>query len=108
MPNEPVDEFILSLPYMVEHCRFGGLKEEIIRDHLFVNLADVALSERLKMDPNLTLQRAVESARDSDLVKRQQGIIRLVGYYALEFLFYLLYLNQIDRIYAIFEKKRKR
>ena len=26
MPNEPVDEFILLLYYLVEHCRFGALK----------------------------------------------------------------------------------
>ena len=56
MTNEPVDEFILSLPCLVEHCRFGESKEEMIQD--------VTLSERLQMDPNLTLQRAIESARN--------------------------------------------
>ena len=71
IPNEPVDEFILSLHYLVEHCRFEALKEELIRDRLVVGLANVTLSERLQMDLNLTLQRAIESARNSELVKRQ-------------------------------------
>ena len=30
------------------------------------------------MDPNLTLQRAIESARNSELVKREQGTIRSI------------------------------
>ena len=38
IPNESVDEFILSLHYLVEHCRFGALKDEMIRDHLVVNV----------------------------------------------------------------------
>ena len=76
MPNEPVDEFILSLHCLAEHSRFQTLKEEMLWDCLVVGLADVALSERLQMDPNLTLQRDIESARNSELVKRQQGTIK--------------------------------
>ena len=75
LPNEPAD-FILALHCLVEHCNFRALKEEMIRDRLVVGLADVALSERLQMDPDLTLQRAVEKARNSELVKKQQGTIR--------------------------------
>ena len=76
MPNESVDDFILSLHCLVQHCRFGALKEEIIRDRLVMALADVSLFERLQMAPNLTLQRAIESARNSEVVKRQRGTIR--------------------------------
>ena len=48
----------------------------MIRDRLIVGLAGMTLSEQLQMDPNLTLQRAIASARNSELVKRQQGTIR--------------------------------
>ena len=48
----------------------------MIQDCLVVDLADVTLSKRLQMDTNLKLQRAIESARNSELVKRQQGTIR--------------------------------
>ena len=60
----------------MEPCRFIALKEEMIRDPLVVGLADVDLSERLQMDPNLTLQRAIKSAKNWELVKRQQGTIK--------------------------------
>ena len=52
LPNEPVEDFILALHCLVEHCNFGAPKEEMIRDRLAVGLADVALSERLQMDPD--------------------------------------------------------
>ena len=48
----------------------------LIRDRLVMDLADVALSKRLPMDPNLTLQRAIESARNSQLVN-QKYLIKL-------------------------------
>ena len=43
MPNKPVNDFILSLHCLVEHFRFGSLKEEMLRDRLAVGLADVVL-----------------------------------------------------------------
>ena len=45
MPNEPVDELILSLHCLVKHCRFGALKKKVIKDCLVAGLADVALFE---------------------------------------------------------------
>jgi len=76
LPNEPVDEFILALNCLVEHCNFGALKEEMIHDRLVVGLANLVLTERLQLDPELTLQKAIERARNSELVKKQQGTIR--------------------------------
>ena len=32
LPNEPVEDFILALHCLVEHCNFGALKEKMIRD----------------------------------------------------------------------------
>ena len=75
MPNKAVDKFILTSQCLVEHCRFGALKEKMIRDCLVVCLVHLALYKRLQMDPNLTLQRAIESARNLELEKRQQGTI---------------------------------
>ena len=48
----------------------------MIRNLLVVGLTDLTLCERLRMNSNLTLQRAIESARNSVRVKRQQGTIR--------------------------------
>ena len=40
MPNEPVDEFILSWHCLVEHCRFEALKEKMIRNRSVMSLVD--------------------------------------------------------------------
>ena len=69
-------EFIASLYRLVEHCNYGTLKEEMIRDRLVVGLTDNTLSERLQMRPDLTLTQAVEMVRNSELVKKQRAVIR--------------------------------
>ena len=74
--GEPVDSFITALHCLAEHCGYGELHDEMIRDRLVVGLGDASLSERLQMDPDLTLEKAVTAARQSEAVKRQQAVVR--------------------------------
>ena len=68
---------VLSQPCMgAEHCNFRDLKEELIRDQLVVGLCDAALLERLQMDPGLTLEKAVTSARQKEAVRKQQPLLK--------------------------------
>ena len=48
----------------------------MIRDRLVVGLVDKSLSERLQMQPNLTLTNAMEMVRNSEPLKNQQAVIR--------------------------------
>ena len=48
----------------------------MIRDRIVVGLLDDGLSEKMQLDPNLTLERAVSMARQSEAVHKQQGIVR--------------------------------
>ena len=45
------------------YCNFGMLKEELICDHIVVGLQKRELSEKLQLDPNLTLEKATNLAR---------------------------------------------
>ena len=74
--GESVDSFITALHGLAEHCKFGVLREEMIRDRIVVGLKDLALSEKLQMDPDLTLLKATETAREREAIKQQQGILR--------------------------------
>ena len=65
--GETVDDFILDLYRLVEHCSHGGLREEMIRDRLVVGLRNAALSEKLK---------ATNAARQSESIKKQQSLLR--------------------------------
>ena len=48
----------------------------MIRDRLVVGLRDVKLSERLEMDATLSLEKAVNMARQSENVHKQQKVVR--------------------------------
>ena len=74
--GETADSFITALYGLAEHCGFGQLHDELIRDRIVVGIRDVALSEKLQMDPNLNLQKAVNCVRQSEAVKNQQATLR--------------------------------
>ena len=74
--NEPVDEFIMDLYRLAEHCQYEALHDELIRDRIVVGLHDSALSEKLQMDAKLTLDKAVTAARQAESIKREQTLMR--------------------------------
>ena len=58
-----MDSFITDLYGLARYCNFGALKEELIRDRIVVGLQNRELSEKLQLDPNLTLEKATNLAR---------------------------------------------
>ncbi|KAL7861742.1 hypothetical protein SRHO_G00131830 [Serrasalmus rhombeus] len=74
--GESVDCFITALHCLAEHCGYGELHDEMVRDRLVVGLRDTKLSEHLQMDPELTLAKAVTRARQSEQVKKQQEVLK--------------------------------
>ena len=74
--GETVDTFVTALYCLAEYCGYGTLQDEMIRDRIVVGLKDVKLSERLQTDPDLTLQKAVQQACQSEAVKKQQALIQ--------------------------------
>ena len=62
--GEPVDSFVTSLNYrLAEHCKYRDLHGEMIQYRIIVGLSDSNLSERLQIDPELTLNKAITMAR---------------------------------------------
>ena len=74
--GEPVDAFITALYGLAEHCGYGRLHDEMIRDRIVVGIRNVALSEKLQLKADLTLERAVTEVRQSEAVKMQQPLLR--------------------------------
>ncbi|UYV78016.1 hypothetical protein LAZ67_15003200 [Cordylochernes scorpioides] len=74
--GEAVEEYIRVLHKMAENCNYGSLKEEIIRDRIVVGVKNLQLSEKLQLEPNLTLERAIQAACQTECVKQQQTILR--------------------------------
>lgn len=57
--SEPVDAFITDLYALAEHCGYGDLHDEMIRDCIVVGLQDAHLSKKLQLDGHLMLDKAV-------------------------------------------------
>ena len=62
----------MAINKLAEKCNFGQLREEMIRDRIAVGILDKSLSERFQLDPNLTLEKAIDLARNAEAVKIQQ------------------------------------
>ena len=48
----------------------------MIRDRIVTGLRDSSLSEKLQLEPKLTLKKAITSACQRESVKQQQKIVR--------------------------------
>ena len=74
--GETVDSFITALYTLSEHCQYGNLRNEMIRDRIVVGIRNTQLAEKLQMDTELTLEKATAQARQAETVKLQQPILR--------------------------------
>ena len=74
--GESVDDFIIDVYSLAEHCQYGPLHDEMVRDRIVVGIRDSNLSEKLQMDSKLTLEKAISMARCNKSAKQQQTTVR--------------------------------
>ena len=75
-PGESVDDFITDLHCLARYCNYGNLHEEMIRDRIVVGIRDNKLSQKMQLEPELTLKKAIDLARQCESVKKQQPTVR--------------------------------
>ena len=51
----------------------------MIRDRIVVGISDVKLSEKLQLNRELTLEKAITQVRQQELIKEQQSTLRGSG-----------------------------
>ena len=73
--NEAIDTFVTDLYALAEHCGYCSLHDEMIHDRIVMEIRNTGLSERLQLDPKLTLESAVTQVRQSETVKQQQQAV---------------------------------
>ena len=74
--GESVNDFVTVLHYLSKHCQYDELRHEMIHNRIGVGLCDSSLSEKLQLEANLTLEKAVTSAHQRESVKKQQKVVR--------------------------------
>ena len=74
--GDSAELFITALHQAADTCEFGTMKEQMIRDRLVVGIRDKTLSERLQMEPELTLEKAKRLIRQREAVKEQGTMLK--------------------------------
>lgn len=74
--GETVEQYIMELYKLAESCNYGEMTDEMIRDRLVVGIRDGALSQRLQLDPTLTLEKAKKMVRQQEAVGEQQQLLK--------------------------------
>ena len=75
--NEPFDDFLNDLKKLVKSCDFGDQEESLMRDRIIIAVSDETLQQRMLRDSDLTLKKATDSCRASELSKQQQRVIQM-------------------------------
>lgn len=69
--NITVDKYLTELKMKSKDCEFGFSENDMIRDKVVFSLSDQCLKERLLREPNLTLERAVNTCRAAETAMAQ-------------------------------------
>jgi hypothetical protein len=77
--GENASDFILAVFKRAETCNYGSLHDELVRGWLVVSIANAQLSKRLQKDSELTLKKAIDKIRQSEMVREQQESLRATG-----------------------------
>ena len=70
-PAELVDDYISALRALSTMCEFGALQNELIRDQLVEKTSSDKVRERLLMEQKLTLDSAIQIARQTESAMRE-------------------------------------
>ena len=66
----------MELYAQAESCEYGEKTPEMIRDRLVVGIRDEAMSRKLQLDPDLTLETAKKKIRQEKAVREQQQSLK--------------------------------
>ena len=73
--DESADHFITEIHRLADNCKFADMKDQLICDCLVVGIRDCALSERLHLEADLTLDKAKKLIRQREVVRVQQDFL---------------------------------
>lgn len=77
--GESVEDFIADLNPLSQNCGYKELRDELIRDQIVIGIRDQALSERLQLDPDLTLEKAINACRQTETLRKNMSRLNLLG-----------------------------
>ena len=79
LQGETAEQYIMALYNLASNCEYGTMKDELIRDKLVVGILDEALSKKLQLMSDLTLEKAKKEVRQNEAVQEQQQTLKNKG-----------------------------
>ena len=74
--GESIASFVAELRKLAEHCEFGDMLEDMLRDRLVSGIEDIQIQHHLLSESKLTLKRALEIASAMELAAKDAKVIR--------------------------------
>ncbi|KAG5892423.1 hypothetical protein JTB14_003359 [Gonioctena quinquepunctata] len=78
-PGEGIDSFISALHTLAEHCDYGTLKDQLIRDRILVGMLDSETSSRLQLKKGLTLATTIDTVKQVELQAARNIVLQQEG-----------------------------
>ena len=75
--GELVESFITDLYALSETRNYGELTNEMMRDRIVVGIQNDSVAERLQIEHELTLDKAISITRQGEMLKKQQPTARM-------------------------------
>ena len=69
--GESIDQYVTELQTLAATCEFGDLKDSLICDRIVCGINSQAMKERLLREPDLSLSKATDMCRASEISKKQ-------------------------------------
>ena len=69
--NTTIEKYVTELKQKSKDCEFYTTENDMIRDKIVFSMNDQRLKERLLREPNLTLERAIDTCRAAETAKVQ-------------------------------------
>lgn len=65
-PGETINEYIAQLRKIAQHCRYGAVLEDMLRDRVVCGCRNKGLQHKLLADPTLTFDKALALAKSTE------------------------------------------
>ena len=76
-PGEPFERFATDLKVLASTCNFGTLRDSLVRDRIICGIQDKQLREDLLKEPDLNLEKCLQTCRAAALSKDQSKTLKL-------------------------------
>ena len=69
--TENIDDYVTSLKLLASNCEYGAIEESLIKDMLVLGVNDKKLRENMLLDPDLSLEKAINMSKASERTKTE-------------------------------------